>query len=268
MTKISTWLSPKLLGLSPAVSAPIAVAGEYLSPRFYSAGTDGKVNSSTILLWTGAALAASVFALFLLTVLFENAKPVLETGRKKPLGKAFGGLLGTIGLLTAASLVISLLYGLLAVLIHTVLKSTFSLEQIKGIINISTMVLTWLVSPLYISALFTYRIDSEKPWKAFTGSLKIGGHRYIKILVLVAAVFAAGWLTTLPFRYADMTLPLEIARTAIVTAIGMFSILFAIALYTDESKNEAGGKKEALIWAEIPSQAPLTQTEEKEPVTV
>jgi hypothetical protein len=184
------------------------------------------------------------------------------------LSKVFGGLLGTIGLLLAVSLVISLLYGLLAVLIHAVLKSTLSLEQIKGIINIATIVLTWLISPLYISALFTYGLDSEKPWKAFVGSLKIGGRRYIKFLVFVAAVFAMGWLTTLPFRYADMTLPLEIVRTATVTVIGMFSLLFDIALYADESKNEAAGQKETLIWAEIPSQVPLTQTEEKEPVTV
>jgi hypothetical protein len=72
--------NPFALSLSFGFSLILAAVGAYISPRFYSAGTEGKESGGTILLWTGAALAASVFALFLLTVLFEKAKPVLGTG--------------------------------------------------------------------------------------------------------------------------------------------------------------------------------------------
>jgi hypothetical protein len=264
MMKISIWLNPKLLGLSLATSAPIAVVGEYLSPRFYSAGTDGKESGDTILLWTGAALAASVFAIFMLTLLFEASKKNTDNGHlKKPIGKAFSGLLGTIGLLLAVSLVISLLYGLLAVLIHAALKNTLSFEQIKGIINIATTIITLLILPVFFNIFFTYGTSKEKILKSFSLGLKSQKGRYVKMLLFIAVVFATGWLVTLPFRYVDLTLPIQLVRTVVLSIVGMLALVAAFAINSNIDTK--------IKWKKSSDKVPTIEVaveEEKETVTV
>ena len=261
MKKISYWLRPKLMIPAFGVSLTFAIIGKYLSPMVYTAGSEGKTSSSTVLLGTGVAIAAIILALFLLSLFLENVK-TLTGGEKKPVKKAFGGIVCLIGLLIIGFFFISLLYGLLAVLIHAILKSTLSFEQIKGVVNIITVVLTWLLSPLLFNCLFSFGLHKVKLLKSCQTGVKIPAGRYIKFLIFPVVVFAAGWLTALPFRYLGKTVPIQLIQTVFVAILGMFALVFMTALYVESSNTKIVTEKDT-------EQSPdIKPKEEKETVTV
>jgi hypothetical protein len=69
---------------------------------------------------------------------------------------------------------------------------------------------------------------------------------YLKTLALCAALFAAGWLLTLPFSYAAGSLPFGLLDIAVHTLAGAAGILSVFALFGGRALGRTSGGKSAL----------------------
>jgi len=231
-TKLRPYFIPKVLLPALAVSAVSAAVGEYVLPRFYAAGTGHGKEQVANFVWVGAVFAVSLLMLFMLALLFESVKKVVGKERKaRPLGKTLGGLLALLIIFAVAAVIVALLYGLLAVLLNAALKSVMAFDQIKGVINITTMVLTLLMIPVFLNILFTYGLSKIKISVAIGGGLKSLKTQYLKLLIGLAAVIAVGWLGALPFRYMDATPLLRGIKCAVTAIAGMLGMTILLALF-------------------------------------
>lgn len=235
MQPMGHYFKPQLLALSVGVSLSAAVTSILLSPHLYSAGAGGGQHNSTILLGSGVALAASVLVLVLLALFLRAGKRV-DSQPEKSFLRSLGGLLVLVFLLVVAALIISALYGLLAVLITALLGSKLAFSQTKGIINLATTLITLAVTPFLLNIVFTYSIEEQGILPAIGNGIKISKGRYVKFLILVAAGTALGWLITLPFRYFASTLPFQIMEAILVAIVGMFVLIVALTFYKETSK--------------------------------
>ena len=261
MKKLLT--NPSVLLLSLGISLTISLCGNFLFPIFFDAGTKTP-NPPDPLIGSLIVLAAFFAVTFLFALLFETIKKHMNTERQaKPLGKAFGGILVLTGMFLVAFFFISLLYGLLAVLLNVILKPAMTFDQIKGVINIATMILTVAIMPLFLNILFTYGLGKMKLIKSISTGFKTIRNQYVKLLVFLAVVVAAGWLGNLPFQYLDETLLLRSVKAAVTAIVGMCGLTFLFALF-DENKPIARKRKPQ----EVPKTEAATDAAEKEAAMV
>ena len=69
MTDLKSWLKPKLLLTSLAISLALSIVGVFLSPRLYAVGTTS-AKSAMLFLGAGVVLVATVFVLLAFAFLF------------------------------------------------------------------------------------------------------------------------------------------------------------------------------------------------------
>ena len=137
------------------------------------------------------------------------------------------------GVFIIAFFLISLLYGLLAVLLNWILKSVMTFEEFKGVFNVVTMILTVAVMPLFFNVLFTYGLGKMKITEGISTGTKTIKIRYVKLLIFLVTAGALGWLAVLPFRYFDSTLILRIIKTTVTVIIGTLGLTFAFSLFAE-----------------------------------
>jgi len=237
MTDLERWLQPKVLVSAFAASLGFALISILLYPQIYDASTKVNQNSITILLTAGAAIVALVLVLALLAYFFQTAKEFASKPTKMFLS-VFGGLLLLVLLLCAAALVISALYGLLAVLINAILKGSLSFGQIKGVINLVTTLITLALAPFLLNIVFTYGSGERGVPQAIRQGIQIAKACYLKFLIVAVAGTALGWIIGLPFRYLSGALPFQMVKAILEALAGMLILVCALAVYT-ETKREA-----------------------------
>ena len=234
MTELKYGMNRKLLPISFGISFSLSLIGRFLFPIIFTEGTERDTNGMKMLLLVCSVVFLCILVLFLLTIFFKFA----GRKRKKSHVKAVSGIILLTGLIFIVFFVISLLYGLIAVFINECLKSSISFNYIKGIINAVTMAITWLISPFFFNMIFVHGIKDKKVWESFTSGLRISRSLYFSLLILIAGVFAIGWLAMLPFNYISSTFIIDMLKILIVSVIGMFTLVFAFAVYANNTNSE------------------------------
>ncbi|MDR1891499.1 MAG: hypothetical protein LBQ48_00565, partial [Oscillospiraceae bacterium] len=174
----------------------------------------------------------------------------------------FKGILLLLLLEFAAILVVSALYGLIAVLIQAVLKSAMAADEYLGVIKYVTNVLTFLMLPVLVHLLMVFATAERKVIPSVSKGLKTLKNQYVKVMLAIAFLFAAGELAKLPFGYITQSIWIKLAVSVIMAAIGAFGIVLVISLYPKEYQK---AQKKA---SKVPLEYEHIETKQKEPVTV
>ncbi|MFV0412033.1 MAG: hypothetical protein ACK5L3_02040, partial [Oscillospiraceae bacterium] len=103
-------------------------------------------------------------------------------------------------LLAVGAVVVSLVYGLLAVLLQAVLASTISLNSLKQVISYTTGGLTALLLPVWLAAFLGYGCHGGGVKAGIAAGLRGLKRSYWKLLCILAIAFLLGLLANWVFR--------------------------------------------------------------------
>lgn len=176
---------------------------------------------------------ASIMIVLVLTAgLFSQliVKLSLPSGRYRQ--RSFTGLMkGLLILLLAgmaAVLAISTGYGFLAVFIHYIFKELLDLAKIKTIINIVTNIITVLVLPFFVLAVFNF-LAGMKPARSIAKAFKNIKAVYFKLLLPVIFIYVMGVILSWPMGLLPSDVLGKIIRTILLSAAGTGSLLLMLA---------------------------------------
>jgi hypothetical protein len=142
------------------------------------------------------------------------------------------GILALLALYALAGLVLSLLFGLLALLIEQMLGSTLAPEQLRGIIVAVSSGITLAVMPVVLIVLFSYGLGHGSIKEGIVSGLTSLKRSYLKVLVVLLAYFAAGWLISALFARMPALMPLFILKVVLLVALCvayLFTLLVLLA---------------------------------------
>lgn len=134
-------------------------------------------------------------------------------------------------------LVVSLLFGLIATLSYFVLKQHLAFEQIKGIINFFTVMITFLILPCFVSVFWmTIKSDKQK-WRDYLNAITLSS--YFKLLIAILVLYGIGVLITTVFHYLPTGMALKILESVLLALVGVggFTVTDTICQY------KGGGKR-------------------------
>lgn len=139
-------------------------------------------------------------------------------------GESWAAAIGRVAVLAAAylvaTLVLSVINGLLAVLLYAVLKSMLTLDQIKGIIDFAAMVLTLLAVPLFVSLFWMQMGGKRSLAEDLKWMLSKGLDCWLTVLIVMLVGMGIGWLILTLFHYVSGGLLADIAKTFLFGAVG------------------------------------------------
>lgn len=139
-------------------------------------------------------------------------------------GESWAAAIGRVAVLAAAYLVatlaLSVINGLLAVLLYALLKSMLTLDQIKGIIDFTAMVLTLLAVPLFVSLFWMQMGGKRSLAEDLKWMLSKGLDCWLTIMILMLIGMGIGWLILTLFHYVPGGLLADIAKTLLFGAVG------------------------------------------------
>jgi len=175
-----------------------------------------------------------IAVILLMTGLFSRL--MAQFGRSsnaaKPRGfmEGFKGLSWLILAGAAAVVAISICYGFLAVFIHFIFKDILSLNRIKTIINVVTSILTVLVMPLFVQAVFNF-LGGMKPGSGIVWAFKNIKVTYFKILIPIIPIYLAGVTLSLPIGLLAADVPGRLIRAVLLSVAGGVSLLWLLAIF-------------------------------------
>lgn len=211
---------------SIATSAMASLSAVFLLPQFLNAYMSPATKSIQPIY---AVLAsASVVVLFCLTAF------LICTKRKgKPsYGKALGRTALLLLIFAVGAIFIGLVTGLVAVLIHAMLKNILSFDQIKGVVDVASAFVTLAAAPLFVSVFWSETYNGGSVWKALTGGLKVGGKRYLKLLILLLILLGLGFFAA--FLVNNEGIAGKITAIVLMTTTGTAGIVCSDKLWTNK----------------------------------
>ncbi|MCC8023391.1 MAG: hypothetical protein LIO46_06425 [Clostridiales bacterium] len=236
MKKAKYFLRWGLFLPSLLISLCISLIGIYVFPVFFDFGMQEEARTPV---WMGVLLFVCLAAggILFMQVLAHGIG--LLSRKRRKLFSGFGKLLGFLGILCLSGIVLSLLYGLLALLLYTVFKNSFTMEQIQGVVNILTGCITLLVLPAALY--FLCRVLTQPiPLKAALRlEPKVFRRQYPKLLFTAIGLFAAGFLLMIPFQYLPQTMIAMAAKTALLSLLGMAGMIIMVSFFVGELKKES-----------------------------
>ena len=232
MTKLRQIAKFDVLALSFYVFFGISLVGTYIFPIFYETGTQNN-NITTSSLYLTAFVFVLLLCVFLFSWLISRVKLKLRETKSKPFDK-FGGLLLLVLFGLLAMFVVSLIYGLIAVLINSVLKSTMEIEQILGVVNIATNIITILLLPIFVNIVCVYALDENKAVRSIAAGFKTLKLNYLSFLIILTIFFGIGYLIQIPFNYIEQSVIAQIGKILIISVLGTFSVPAIFAHYKNK----------------------------------
>ncbi len=146
-----------------------------------------------------------------------------------PAKKSFIASLGRVALtgllLTLCAIILSLLNGQLSVLLYALLKSTLTIEQIKGIIDWLTTALLIAISPFFIAVFWREISGSEAFFTCLTSGLRVGGKQYGKLVLLSVMLFGVGFLIMTAFQHMPHSIWSSIAKVLLYGTTGSAAMI-------------------------------------------
>ncbi len=178
--------------------------------------------SEISILLCAVGLAAMCIIVFFVTAFLCF---LLQRERSISYQKALGRVLCTLLILIGAAILLSLLFGLIAVLLYAVLKSVLTLEEIKGVINYVISALQILSAPFFISVFWQELTQNSSFFALFCKGFFVGGKRYFKLLLLMVLVFGIGMLLQTAFHYLPNHIGFDVLKALLFSGIGTLAML-------------------------------------------
>jgi len=217
----------KSLLIEMLMAAFVSGSGLLISPMMMRIAAGQKEN---VMLMTVGTAACFSGVLILTVFLFDRKRGERGTG---PTGRrCWSAVKRTVlvyGILLTGMVLVSMLSGIGAVLFYDMLKTTLETEQIKGIINYTTAVLTVLLLPVFLS-LFWTAAREERVQEAFSGLR----HRYIKLLILCVLVFGSGILVRTICNNITGMSGAQAAGMILLTACGFAALVISEQICSEE----------------------------------
>ena len=192
----------------------------FFMPQLFKVFT-GQTTIYTVALAVGTVLCA--LALLFLTAFLFYIKSN-KNKSKTTFGYAFTRVICTVLILLSSMVILSMLYGLVAVFINQMLKDNLKLDQIKGIINFMISIATILVLPLFISIFWEEANCKDTFFKSLVNGIAIKGKVYLRLLILIVISFAIGLIAMTAFNYLSDGIVLNIFKTILMTILGTIGL--------------------------------------------
>jgi hypothetical protein len=170
-----------------ALAAVISAVGVFLLPELYTEQTTPETQEGELIL-PAVLLAAGIASCVLIAAVFCR----IATGERYIVSLSRAAIIFLIFL--CCVLILSVLLGLAAVLIYSLLKNTMTLDQIKGIIDYAAAAAVLFLAPIFLSAFWSGISSREKPWKSLKAGSRLSRKKYLKLLIMTLVVFIAGLL--------------------------------------------------------------------------
>jgi hypothetical protein len=200
-------------------SLPVSLIGFWLFPRLFDAEING-IHSETIV-DICLVLVFMTIVIVSLAYLFESIKTTTKVGREpRSFRASIQGLCVLSFLFALSATAISLVYGLLAVLIYNIANAKLSFDEIKGIINIVTSIITIMILPVFLHTFFVYGLGSVGVKASIGAALRTLRGSYLKGCVFLFLCFAAGCLLLLVFSFMPQSVFWETAKIILLGLLG------------------------------------------------
>lgn len=205
-----------------AISFILSVLGVFFLPVYYE-----------LIFTKGSPKFIFMTALFILTVLivllilgcvcFKLKKVNSESSQGKFC--FIKKILAVLSIFIGFAIIMSLLFGLTAVLFYQLTKNTFSLEQIKGILNYIISAVIVLILPLGVSVFWEVINSTNKIFVDIKNGISIKGEKYFALLISILVLFSVGILITTIFNYFDNTIIFKIVKMILFALTGTVGLL-------------------------------------------
>ena len=223
-------MNPAVLYLSFLVSFTAVLSGVILFPFIFEARTGDGQQQKTWLPFLLLFLAA-VTVLVAFKVLSNKIKTVLRPSSGGDIWGDFGGFAVVMLILCAAAVVISVIYGLIAVLIYAVGKNSMETGMIMRIINAVTGILSLIILPVFLHIVITCLLETGGVKATFLQGFKGLKRNYFRLLMFLIIMFGIGWVLTIPFGHiANETIAI-IFKITVLTVIGTAALPVTFAVY-------------------------------------
>ena len=220
---------PTPIILAFCISLITTAIGSYIFPVFYQRVTEGTTDKFLLSLVIAVISFAGITSLLL--ILSAKVKNILRNSTFSKPFEGLGRFLILILILLVAGLFVSIIYGLISTLIYSIAKETISIEQIKGIINIVTSILTFLILPIFFNIFLTFTMERGSIKETLITGLKSTKQIYFYLLIFFLTIFGIGYLVLIPFNYIENLTITAILKMVILPVIGTTSLLMSFTIY-------------------------------------
>lgn len=204
------------------ISFILAGLGVFILPVYYELiFTKGTLKF--IIMTVLFILAVLIILLILGYVCFKSKK----VNDKSNQGKFYfiKKFLAMLSIFIGFAVIMSLLFGLTATLFYQLTKNTFSLEQIKGILNFTISAVIVLILPLSISVFWEVINSINKIFVDIKNGISIKGNKYFTLLISILVLFSVGILITTVFNYFENSIISQIVKMILFALTGTTGLL-------------------------------------------
>ncbi len=231
-------LFASLLALIPAA------AGVTLAPRLFETSRSNPTSSEYMQI-AAIMLIIVIVLLGLLAMLFSTAKQVLD-GKQVRSKHYIKPLLALAGCGIIVMIVMSVVYGFLSVFILKMFKGDLTTDQVKGVIDWVTLVLTVAQVPIFATILSVCALEPGKAIVMIKKGLAALKNTYFPMLVLLLLAFALGFILLIPMG-ALTGLSHNLVSILVYSFLGVVMNLMSLAVYhyygKQVTKSQKSGKK-------------------------
>lgn len=179
-------------------------------------------------------LLLSILGLFACCAVAGGGTVFLRFRECRKLSPSLGRVISLAIIYILAAPVISVISGMIAVVVYGVFFKVLGVGQIKGIIDFLVTGMILALMPV-CGNLYWYQIKSKEPFfTTMKKALRIKGNTYLRVLICLLLLLAAGWLILTVFHY----LPVNAITTAVKVLI--FGSVGVVGLIAVEKQCEEG----------------------------
>lgn len=222
----------KVMFFSLVVSVLLTVGEIFLLPVVILGRASNPVLS--IVLGAVVLLGLLVFS----SLLLQSLRQKLEDGFLHMLG----GTALVLLTVTAGAVVMSLLYGLLAVVLQNIFLGSMDVGRIRLVVDIVTSVLTVLVLPVGIAAIFGYGYHQGGVLEGMRAGLRGLRRSYFKVFAILVAGVLLGYLVSWLLRpggsFYGAATAIKIVVLSLLGAVGIALCAKACAPAEDDNPDE------------------------------
>ena len=229
MPNIERIFQPLASAISIAISAILMFCSLHFFPIFFESGIGFRAGQPILeIALTIGVLGVSAI---LLSLLFANTGTKRTQFSRTLVSVLVIGVLGII-----AAVLLSAIYGYLAVWIYSISENRLDFPQIKGVIDATTGILTLLVIPIFLHILFHTGFRERGRLSSLRNSFRHLRKMYRRVLLLLSALFSCGYLICLPFSNSTSVVATAV-QSILLGLVGTCGILLLRGLYVNGTTN-------------------------------
>lgn len=169
-------------------------------------------------------ILASVGVLIACLVCFAILVWMSCARHKGSLIKAVGRIAVIFAMVVSFIMIVSCLCGVIASLLYFLLKDLILLDQIKGVIDFITTVVSIVCIPLLCSMFWKTISEQKGIVKGLQDGITIKGKQYTSLLALLLIAFAMGVIITTIFHFVPSNILTGIVKVVLFTGVGTVAL--------------------------------------------